>query len=220
MLKYPCLILDHDDTVVQSEATVNYPYFCYILDQFRPGATITLDEYVYGCFHTGFTEMCRRNYGFTETELMQEYEGWKNYIKDHIPAPFPGMEDLIRKQKALGGKICVVSHSSEENIRRDYKIHFGIQPDLVFGWDYPEGKRKPSVWPLQQILKAYHLTNQEILIVDDMKPAWEMAKKINAPIAYAGWSRNPASEISKEMKSICDFSFFSPEELCNFLFDY
>ena len=24
MLKYPCLVLDHDDTVVQSEATVNY----------------------------------------------------------------------------------------------------------------------------------------------------------------------------------------------------
>ena len=28
MLKYPCLVLDHDDTVVQSEATVNYPFFC------------------------------------------------------------------------------------------------------------------------------------------------------------------------------------------------
>ena len=27
MLKYPCLVLDHDDTVVQSEATVNYPFF-------------------------------------------------------------------------------------------------------------------------------------------------------------------------------------------------
>ena len=37
MLKFPCLILDHDDTVVQSEATVNYPFCCYILDQFRPG---------------------------------------------------------------------------------------------------------------------------------------------------------------------------------------
>ena len=42
MLKYPCLVLDHDDTVVQSEATVNYPYFVYILDRFRPGKTITL----------------------------------------------------------------------------------------------------------------------------------------------------------------------------------
>ena len=48
MLRYPCLVLDHDDTVVQSETTINYPFFCYILDQFRPGATITLEEYVSG----------------------------------------------------------------------------------------------------------------------------------------------------------------------------
>ena len=54
MLKYPCLVLDHDDTVVQSETTINYPYFCYILDQFRPGQTITLEEYIYGCCHQGF----------------------------------------------------------------------------------------------------------------------------------------------------------------------
>ena len=31
MLKYPCLVLDHDDTVVASEATVNYPCFVEVL---------------------------------------------------------------------------------------------------------------------------------------------------------------------------------------------
>ena len=36
MLKYPCLVLDHDDTVVQSEATVNYPCFCEFLEKMRP----------------------------------------------------------------------------------------------------------------------------------------------------------------------------------------
>ena len=41
MLKYPCLILDHDDTVVQSEATVNYPFFVDFLKEYRPGMTIT-----------------------------------------------------------------------------------------------------------------------------------------------------------------------------------
>ena len=45
MLKYKCLVLDHDDTVVQSEATINYPFFCQVLDRFRPGATITAREY-------------------------------------------------------------------------------------------------------------------------------------------------------------------------------
>ena len=68
MLKYPCLVLDHDDTVVQSESTVNYPFFCYILDQFRPGAKITRKEYMEGCFHLGFAGMCRKWYGFTDQE--------------------------------------------------------------------------------------------------------------------------------------------------------
>ena len=59
-MKYPCLVLDHDDTVVQSEATINYPFFVYILDQYRPGATITLDEYVEGCCHLGFADKIGR----------------------------------------------------------------------------------------------------------------------------------------------------------------
>lgn len=66
MLKFPCLVLDHDDTVVQSESTVNYPYFAYILDRFRPGTTISPEQYVHGCCNLGFSEMCRQWYGFTE----------------------------------------------------------------------------------------------------------------------------------------------------------
>ena len=37
MLKYPCLVLDHDDTVVASEIAVNYPCFLEALKKFRPG---------------------------------------------------------------------------------------------------------------------------------------------------------------------------------------
>ena len=54
MLKYKCLVLDHDDTVVQTEKTIGYPYFCYILDQFRPGETISFANYVLDCHNYGF----------------------------------------------------------------------------------------------------------------------------------------------------------------------
>ena len=219
MLKYPCLVLDHDDTVVQSEATVNYPYFCQILDQLRPGKTITLSQYVEGCYHLGFAQMCRDRYQFTEEELKQEYMGWQDYIKDHVPAPFPGIQEVISRQKALGGKICVVSHSCRKNILRDYHMHFGLEPDLIFGWDYEEPKRKPNPWPLQQIMEQYHLAPWQLLVVDDMKPAREMTAKVNVPIAFAGWARSPELEISREMKEICDFSFRTPMDLQRFLFD-
>ena len=219
MLQYPCLVLDHDDTVVQSEATVNYPFFCYILNEYRPGTTISFQEYVDGCFHLGFSEMCRQWYHFTERELVTEYEGWQVYIKDHIPAPYPGMDEIIRRQKEAGGRICVVSHSCNANITRDYQTHFGILPDDIFGWDYPEELRKPSPYPLEQIMKKYGYTPQELLVVDDMKPAWEMARKAGVSIAYAGWGRREFPEITAEMTKLCDFSFFSTKEFTNFLFD-
>ena len=220
MLRYPCLVLDHDDTVVQSEATINYPYFCYILDVFRPGTRITLKQYVEGCYYQGFAQMCRSQYGFSDQELAEEYRGWQSYIRDHIPSPFPGIERVIYRQKKLGGKICVVSHSAEENIVRDYSIHFGIQPDMIFGWDYPEAQRKPNPWPLRQIMKEYGLMPSQLLVVDDMKPAWEMAGKAAVPIAFAAWARDSSLQVSREMEKICDFSFSSPKALENFLFDY
>jgi len=219
MLKYPCLVLDHDDTVVQSEATINYPYFCYILDQFRPGATITLDEYVQGCYHPGFAGMCREKFRFTKQELIDEYAGWKEHIRSHIPAPFPGIERIIHRQKEEGGMICVVSHSSAENITRDYMAHFDIQPDDIFGWDYPEHQRKPSPYPLHAVMEKYQLRPEQLLVVDDLKPAWEMARKAGVPIAFAAWSKQNVPQIIEEMTKLCDFSFSSTEELEKFLFD-
>lgn len=218
MLKYPCLILDHDDTVVQSENTINYPFFCYILDQFRPGATISQEEYTKGCFHPGFAGMCREKFNFTDQELKDEYAAWMDYVRTHIPAPYPGIARIIHKQKEAGGMICVVSHSSEENITRDYAVHFGIQPDAIYGWDLPEHQRKPSTYPLEQIMHLYGFTAEQLLVVDDLKPAWQMAHTAGVPIAFAGWSKLDIPEITSEMTKLCDFAFYSPEELEAFLF--
>lgn len=219
MLKYPCLILDHDDTVVQSETTINYPYFCYILDQFRPGATITRQEYIDGCYHMGFAEMCKEKYAFTEQELTEEYLGWKDYIHSHIPEPYAGIDRIIKRQKDAGGLVCVVSHSSSEIITRDYRVHFGIIPDAIFGWDLPEEKRKPNPYPLEQIMQTYHLRPEQLLVVDDMKPAWEMCQKVGVPIAFAQWGKADCTDICKEMRQICDLSFTTPKALEDFLFN-
>lgn len=219
MLKYSCLVLDHDDTVVQSEATVNYPFFCQILEQFRPGASITLPQYTEGCFQLGFADMCRQWFGFSEQEIEDEYHLWQAYIRSHIPAPFPGMGGVIRRQKALGGLVCVVSHSCIENITRDYSTHFGVLPDDIYGWDLPEPLRKPSTYPLEQIMEKYRLAPEQMLVVDDMKPAWEMASKAHVPIAFAGWGRKDSPEISREMSRLCDFAFSSTDALAQFLFE-
>lgn len=219
MLKYPCLVLDHDDTVVQSEATINYPCFCEYLDKYRPGATISLKEYTERCYHQGFIEMCKEKYALTDQELDEEYLYWKAYMKNHIPAPFPGIREIIARQKAAGGLICVVSQSVSDNIRRDYLTHFGMEPDEIFGWDLPEQCRKPSPYALQAIMEKYRLSPSQLLMIDDMKPGWEMAQKVSVPVAFSGWGRTDYPEITREMTSLCDYAFQSTESLYQFLFN-
>ena len=219
MLKYPCLVLDHDDTVVQSETTINYPFFCYILDQFRPGERITQEEYTNGCFSPGFADMCRQRYNFTEQELVDEYSGWMEYIKTHVPEPFDGMKELIHRYKQAGGIICVVSHSSIVNITRDYETHFGLLPDDIYGWDLPAHQRKPSTYPLEQIMSKYSLRPDQLLVVDDLKPAWIMCRDAGVPIAFAAWSKMDCPAILTEMSNLCNHTFYSPAELEKFLFD-
>ena len=217
MLKFPCLVLDHDDTVVQSEATINYPCFCEFLEKMRLGAKITLKEYTDGCYHQGFIEMCKTRYQFTDDEMDAEYHFWKEYIKNHIPEPFPGIKEIIQHQKAAGGLVCVVSHSIEKNITRDYLTHFGLLPDAIFGWDMPEEQRKPNPYPLLQIMEKYSLSPNDLLVVDDMRPAWEMARKVQVPIAFAGWGKLDCPEICAEMTGLCDYAFQSTESFRQFL---
>ena len=219
MTKYRCLVLDHDDTVVQTEKTIGYPYFCYILDQFRPGETISLQDYVRDCHELGFAEMCRRRWNFTEQEQIDEYRGWMDYVITHIPEIFPGIERIVRRQKEEGGLICVVSHSSVQNITRDYAVHIGIQPDAIYGWDYPEELRKPNPFPLQDIMSRYGLEPKDILVVDDMKLAWKMADPLGVEVAYAAWGKQDFPELLREMKELCAWSFDDPAELEKFLFE-
>ncbi len=218
MLKYPCLVLDHDDTVVRSEATVNYPFFVEFLKEYRPGDSITLHDYISGCYAPGYIDMCRQRFSFTQEELDLEYSLWKEHIRSHIPAPYPGIREILQRYKAEGGLICVVSQSSQENILRDYQVHFGLEPDRIFGWDLLPEQRKPSPYALEKIMETYHLSPAQLLVVDDMKPACAMARAAGVKIAFAGWDRQDHPDICREMGELCDFSFSTVAQFQDFLF--
>ena len=219
MLKYKCLVLDHDDTVVQTMKTLSYPFFCEELEYFRPGASMTLEDYILQCHRLGFADLCRDCFGFTDEEMELEHSMWMEYILSHIPDAYPGMDRIIRRQKEEGGLLCVVSHSHVDNITRDYAAHFGIQPDAIYGWELPPEKRKPNPYPLLDLMARYDLKPEEILVVDDMKLACRMAQSVGVKVAYADWGDMGVEELSEEMRKLCDFSFTSTKALENFLFD-
>ena len=218
MLRFPCLVLDHDDTVVQSEATVNHPFFCEYLDEHRPGMTISLHDYVSGCFDPGYIPMCRQRFHFTDEELEIEYKAWKEHIRHHAPEAYPGIAEVLRRYKELGGVIIVASQSAQENILRDYRLHIGIEPDEIFGWDLDPEHRKPNPYAIVEAQKKYGFAKEQMLVVDDMKTAVQMARDGGVKIAFAGWGRREFPEICAEMENLCDYSLYSTEDFAKFLF--
>lgn len=219
MLKYPCLVLDHDDTAVKSELTVNYPCFLLALEKFRPGETMEYPEFVDWCFRHEFTDFLRIKYDFTEEELLEEYHMWQDYSKTHIPPAYEGIRELIAEQKKRGGMVCVVSLSSRENILRDYRTHFGMEPDLVFSCDDPRDQRKPNPYPLEQIMARCSLSSSQLLMIDDLPTGPQMAAKAGVPSVFAAWSRQESPGLMEAMSELCDFTFHSTEDLRKFLFD-
>ena len=219
MLKYPCLVLDHDDTVVQTEKAIGYPYFREYIERIRPGKTLTFEEYVQACNNMIFADMCRIRWQFTEEELQDEYLGWKAYSRMHTPPIFPGMDRIIRRQKELGGIVCVASLSTKEIIERDFLHHVGFLPDAIYDNDLPAEKRKPSIYALNDIMTRFNLTKKDILVIDDMRLGWTMAQQAGIATAFAGWSKAEFPELAKEMTQLCDFAFLNTNELYSFLFE-
>ena len=208
-LKYKCLVLDHDDTVMDSTTHIHYPSFLLALAELRPGTTITLEDYFRVNFDPGFLPYCTKVLGLTDSDMERELEIWKDFVKDHIPTVFPGMAQIIRRQKALGGLVCVISHSFDFNIRRDYAANGLPEPDLIYGWELPLDIRKPHPWALEQIMERYGLQPDELLM--------DMAKAAGVPFSAACWAYD-VPEIREFMQKNCERAFTDPAQLAEYLF--
>ena len=209
-MKYRCLVVDHDDTVVNSTATVHFPCFVEYVKQYHPHYSCTLEHYFLRNFDPGVVAFFRDEVGLTEEQMLHEQAYWNTYVQSHVPQVYPGMAEILRRQKAAGGLLCVVSHSYRQNILRDYRANDLPEPDEVFGWELPHDLRKPSPWALEQIMAKYDLTPGELLVLDDLKPGYDMARAAGVPFAAAGWA-NDIPEIERFMRDGCELYFKTVE---------
>ena len=218
-MKYKCLVLDHDDTVVDSSASIHYPSFVEYLKIARPDLAdkYTLEEYFEKNFAPGIMELFTDEIGLSEKELEEEEAFWRDYVTNHIPHAYPGISEIISDFKAAGGIVAVDSHSISANIIRDYKANSLPEPDIIYGWDIPKGMRKPAPDTLFDLMEKYSLRPEEILVVDDLKPGYDMAKAAGVDIAAAGWAHN-VKGIRDFMTQNCEYFCESVEELRAILF--
>ena len=215
-MKYKCLVFDHDDTVVNSTATIHYPCFVDYLALRRPGMKCTLEDYFLKNFDPGFIPMCREDYGMSDEELQDETRFWQAYVREHIPVAYPQIRAIMERQKEAGGLVCVVSHSFDYNIRRDYRANGLPEPDAVYGWEQPPELRKPNPYPLREIMRRFDLRPEELLMIDDLKPGYDMARAVSVPFAAVGWA-NDIPQIEAFMCKNCNRYFKTVEELDAFL---
>lgn len=215
-MKYRCLIFDHDDTVVNSTATIHFPCWVEYLKIYRPGMRQTLEDYFIKNFSPGFLEMARGEFGMSEEEIQGEVEFWKNYVSSHIPEAYPGIREIMLRHRAEGGIIAVISHSMRENILRDYAANGLPEPDIIYGWEQPEERRKPHPWPVEQVMRELGLKREELLMIDDLKPGYDMAAAAGIDFAAAGWA-NDIEDIENFMRSNSQYYFKKVEDLDTFL---
>ena len=219
-MRYKCLVLDHDDTVVNSTATIHFPSFIEYLRIARPALAdkYTLKDYFVKNFHPGIIELFCDEVGLSREELAEEELFWKNYVKNHIPTAFDGIGEVIAEFRARGGIVAVDSHSFEHYIRRDWEHNALPMPDVIYGWDLPADQRKPSPWTILDLAKRYGVSTDEILVVDDLKPGYDMARGAGAHFAAAGWGYE-VEEIEKFMRENCDYYLKTVDDLKKVLFE-
>jgi len=213
-MKYKCIVLDHDDTVVASTETIHYPSFIAYLEDYRPELVknYTFESFIVKNFHPGILSLLADEVGLNEKELKEEEKYWLDFVETRFPRAYEGMAEIISDFKSRGGIVAVASHSMTKYIVRDYEHNELSMPDVIYGWDIPKENRKPSPWCILDLCERYNLKPEEILVVDDLKPGYDMARGGGAHFAAAGWAYD-VPEIAEFMKKNCDYYLSSVEEL-------
>ena len=216
-MRYKVLILDHDDTTVNSTPCIHYPAFVKILEVLRPEVITTQEKFLTINLTPGIGAYYVNELGFTPEEMKQEQDIWKEFLAAVTPSFFPGMPELIRRVRESGGVVCVVSHSYPEYIRRDYEAAGIPVPELIFGADLERSKNKPNPWPIEEIMRQTGCKPEDMLMVDDLKAGLDMAHSCGVRFAACGWGyENPV--VRRYMKENADHYLESVAELEKLLF--
>jgi beta-phosphoglucomutase-like phosphatase (HAD superfamily) len=215
--RYRCLVVDHDDTSVMSTPSIHYPAHVEAMRRLRPGTEpVSLEAFLEKNFDPGFYPFITRELGLSREEVAASYAIWREHTGAAVPPFFPGLLELYAAHKAAGGLLVVVSHSEVPMIERDYRVAgaeaMGAMPDLVFGWDDDEARRKPHPYPLLEAMCLLGLPASELLVVDDLKPGADMAAAAGVDFAAAGWGHSIPS-IKSAMLGLCDYYLDRVEDL-------
>jgi len=221
-MKYKCLVIDHDDTTVDSTPSIHYLAHQEQMRRIgREKQTSTLEHWFEVNFDPGFSVYIDTILKLSEDEKKICYNIWREFTTVLIPPFFNGMLPLLKRFRDLGGIIVVVSHSEPDIIKSHYEKQVevpGFIPDRIIGWTGNMEKQKPNVWPIEETIKQFNLKKDQILVVDDLRPGITMANKAGVDSAGVGWSHN-LEIIKKGIIDQCTYFLDSVEDLNKLIFN-
>ncbi len=176
----------------------------------------TFEDFILKNFKPGILSLLCDEILLSEGELAEEGRFWDRYVNTRIPTAYEGFSEILQAFRGAGGIVAVSSHSMEKYIIRDYKSNGLLMPDEIYGWDIGKERRKPSAFAVYDLIEKYGFDKSEILMVDDLKPGFDMAREAGIDFAAAGWGYN-VFEIEKFMRAHSDFYLTKVEELSRLL---
>ncbi len=156
--------------------------------------------------------------GLTPDELAVESRIWREFTAREVPHFYEGFLEALAVYKERGGRVVVVSHSESHVILGHYRAAgtLAVEPDLVFGWELEQDKRKPNPFPVHEAIRQLGLDPRDVLVVDDLKPGIVMAQAAGVDAAAAGWAHDIAS-IRDFMRETCVAYFATVAEFAEFI---
>lgn len=220
-MKYRCLIIDHDDTTVDSTPSIHYLAHQEQMKRIgRESQISTLEEWFKVNFDPGFSIYIDSVLKLSDEEKKICYDIWREFTTVLTPPFFEGMLSLLDEFRRGGGIIAVVSHSEADIIRSHYEKQQeipGFLPDRIIGWTGDPEKQKPHTWPVDQIREQFNLAKEEILVIDDLRPGITMANKAGVDSVGVGWSHN-IQVIREGIIDQCTYFLYSIKDLRNLIF--
>ena len=219
-MRYRCLILDHDDTAVDSTREIHHPAHVRSMQVLRPEhRPISVEAWFVKNCDPGIMGYLVDELGMTEGELETCFRVWREATAESTPHFYPGFLEALAAYRAQGGAIVVASHSEEHVIRAHYRAAGNgqpLMPDLIFGWEDGPERRKPHPFPVHETLRQLELEPRDVLVVDDLKPGIEMAAAAGVDAAAVGWSHD-LSAIRDDVDQRCVARFEAVSEFAEFI---
>eukprot|EP00397_Hematodinium_sp_SG-2012_P040342 GEMP01044181.1.p1 GENE.GEMP01044181.1~~GEMP01044181.1.p1 ORF type:complete len:225 (+),score=35.93 GEMP01044181.1:72-746(+) len=207
-LKVRCLMVDFDDTVVDSTTTIHHPAYVAGLKRLRPDLEpLSLEGWFKMNHAPGVSAYLESIYN--EEQQKVEFKMWTDVLaKSAIPEFYPEIVKILQEFKASGGFLAIVSHNQVDYIERAFNEEGkGVVPDCIFGWHADKEKRKPALWPAQEIMRLAKVGPEDCLMLDDLTPGLKMAEGASIPYCVAAWQHDTiVNEVDAKTPILRDIS--------------